>query len=107
MRPCAPTLIVMRFGTSTWEDLGLAAYNTVVRALPESACFLYSPCAFKKTCSALGARQKQTETETETSDYSHAARSAVVLELVNQQKDFLKHVEKNKIHAAQPHIHLT
>jgi hypothetical protein len=26
---------------STWEDLGLvAAYNTVVRASPESACFL-------------------------------------------------------------------
>jgi hypothetical protein len=32
--------IVRQFGTSTWEDLGLAAYNTVVRALPESACFL-------------------------------------------------------------------
>jgi hypothetical protein len=41
MRPCTPTLIVRLFGTSTWEDLGLvAAYNTVVRAFPESACFL-------------------------------------------------------------------
>jgi hypothetical protein len=27
-----PTLIVRRFGTSTWEDLGLAAYSTAVCA---------------------------------------------------------------------------
>jgi hypothetical protein len=58
MRPCTPTLIVRQFRTSTWEDLGLvAAYNTVVRALPESACFLLSPCAFKKNSFALEARQ--------------------------------------------------
>jgi hypothetical protein len=41
MRPCTPTLIVRLSGTSTWENLGLvAAYNTVVRASPESACYL-------------------------------------------------------------------
>jgi hypothetical protein len=39
MRPCTPTPIVRILGTSTWENLGLVAYNTVVRALPESACF--------------------------------------------------------------------
>jgi hypothetical protein len=36
----------------------VAAYNTVVRASPESACFLLSPCAFKKNSFAVEARQK-------------------------------------------------
>jgi hypothetical protein len=40
---CHAPLIVRQFGTSTWEDLGLAAYNTVVRASLESACFLVGP----------------------------------------------------------------
>jgi hypothetical protein len=35
--PCTPTLIVRLFGTSTWEDLALVAYNPVVPALLESA----------------------------------------------------------------------
>jgi hypothetical protein len=68
MHPCTPTLIVSLFGTPTWEDLGLAAYNTFVRALPESACFLLSPCTFKRNSSALGARQKAEVRDDETAD---------------------------------------
>jgi hypothetical protein len=70
MRPCTPTLIVRIFGTSTWEDLRLVAYSTVVRTLPVSACFCCSLVLFRKKALPLGAHQKPVLWAKETLMYS-------------------------------------